>query len=686
MANKVNEREKHAVNPYVRFGEGGGVLAKSRRISLLAKSSILAAAVVLGFASAVRAEEAYDVVVYGSTPAGITAAVQATRMGKRAVVVSPETRIGGLTTGGLGQTDIGNKRAFGGLALQFYQDVAAFYRDPANWRWQKRESFRLREQGVAATAGSMWVFEPSAALKILEGWEKKEKLSIVRGERLDRTPLAGAAAHRVRGVEMEGGRIVALHTESGRVFRGRTFVDATYEGDLMAGAGVSYFVGREDNKVYGETLSGSQPKQGYHRFLRPVDPYVVKGDPKSGLLPHIDPSPLPADGTGDNHVQAYCYRMCLTDVPENRIPFKKPAGYCEQHYELLLRYVEAGGPILQRNQANMPNRKTDTNNHGGFSTDFIGRNYAYPDASYAERDRILAEHLVYQQGLMWTLANHPRIPKKVRDEFSRWGTCKDEFADGFGDGWQKQLYIREARRMVGAYVMTEHECRRTKVAPHPVGMGAYGMDSHHSRRYVDAQGHVQNEGDVEVRCPKGPYGIDYGALVPKRGECANLLVPVCISASHIAFGSIRMEPVFFALGQAAGTAAVLAVDAGCAVQDVDYAKLRARLVSDGQVVELKPARDNKSLAGFCQLPPGVDNAGNWCAAAKGRVAKLTIQVVGPDESPAGGFRLLVQPGGVLVKSSDDAGFAFAYRTLRKRARVGSDGSWKLPCCHLVDYP
>ncbi len=644
-------------------------------------------ALVAGFTAAVPAvEDVFDVVVYGSTPAGITAAVQATRMGKRTVLVSPETRIGGLTTGGLGATDIGNKKAFGGLALQFYKDVATYYRDDANWNWQKRESYPHREQGVAVTTGSMWVFEPSAALKILEGWVKKDRVNVVRGERLDRAPLEGAPAHRVRGVEMKDGRIVALRTESGKTFRGRMFVDATYEGDLMAGAGVSYFVGREDNKVYGETLSGSQPKQGYHRFERNVDPYIVKGDPTSGLLPHIDPSPLPPDGTGDNHVQAYCYRMCLTDVPENRIPFKKPAGYCERHYELLLRYAEAGGPIIRRNQANMPNRKTDTNNNGAFSTDFIGQNYAYPDASYAERDRICAEHLTYQQGLMWTMANHPRIPKVVRDEFSRWGTCRDEFLDGFGDGWQKQLYVREARRMVGAYVMTEHECRRKRIAPRPVGMGAYGMDSHHSRRYVDAKGFVRNEGDVEVGCPQGPYGIDYGAITPKKAECQNLFVPVCLSASHIAFGSIRMEPVFFALGQAAGTAAALSIEAGCAVQDLDYARLRSRLLADGQVIELKPKRECQESKTVCHLPAGVDNAQMWCTAAIGKIKGLTLERHPAALVPAGGFRLMVTRGEALVKASDDAGFAFAYRTLRARAKVGADGSWTLKSCHIVDHP
>ena len=325
------------------------------------------------------------------------------------------------------------------------------------------------------------------------------------------------------------------------------------------------------------------------------------GDPKSGLLPNVEPyDPNEKDGQGDRRMQAYCFRMCLTDVPENRIPFKKPANYDVRNYELLLRNFEstnqqakvefgwanAGLPWIN---SRMPNRKTDTNNRTGFSTDFIGRNWAWPEASYAAREKILKEHLDYQMGLMWTLANHPRIPEKMRKEFSRWGTCRDEFTDGLGDGWQRQLYVREGRRMVGDCVMTEHHCRGKAVASRPIAMAAYTMDSHNVRRHVGADGFVHNEGDVEVSGGK-PYGIEYGAIVPKRGECGNLFVPVCLSASHIAFGSIRMEPVFFALGQAAGTAAAQAIDAGCAVQDLPYAPLARRLLADGQVLSFKASR------------------------------------------------------------------------------------------------
>ena len=550
----------------------------------------------------------FDVVVYGSSPAAISAAVQAKRMGKSAVVVSPETRIGGLTTGGLGQTDIGNKSVFGGIALEFYSDVAKWYADPARWTRQSFKAYKPDGQcsGTKGT-GSMWTFEPSAALAILEGWEKRDALDIRRGEWLDRE----------KGVEKKDGRIVSIKTLSGNVYRGKMFIDATYEGDLMAAAGVPYAVGREANSVYGETISGVQFRMAKAHQLKPgISPYVVEGDPASGLLPGIEPyNPDEKNGDGDKRVQAYCFRMCLTDDPENRIPFARPANYDEREYELLFRNFAKGEEVIPWINSKMPNRKTDTNNKRGFSTDFIGRNWDWPEASYERRAEIFKAHLDYQQGLMWTLANHPRVPEKIRAEVSRWGTCKDEFKDGPGDGWQSQLYVREARRMVGDYVMTEHECRGDRTAPRPVAMGAYTMDSHNVRRAVTADGYVKNEGNIEDRDrysewgpdaakrAKGgrmkPYGIDYGAITPKRGDCENLLVPVCLSASHIAFGSIRMEPVFFALGQAAGTAASIAAAKGLAVQDVPYAELSERLVADGQVVG-----KDASIRISCDYPGG----------------------------------------------------------------------------------
>ncbi|HRQ87260.1 MAG TPA: FAD-dependent oxidoreductase [Bacteroidia bacterium] len=514
-----------------------------------------------------------DLVVYGGTSAGIVAGIQALAMGKSVVVIEPTSREGGLTTGGLGQTDIGNKQVIGGLSREFYRRIARHYADPSAWKWEKREEYK--DSGQTRTAKgeeTMWTFEPSAALKVYRNWIAETGLELVHNERLDRE----------KGVRMEDGRIVSIAMESGRIFAGKMFIDATYEGDLLAAAGVSYTVGREANAQYGETLNGVQTAMArHHQFVDGVDPYVVKGDPSSGLLPFIDPAGPGEEGAGDHRVQAYCFRMCLTDHPDNRIPFAKPEGYVEQWYELLLRNYEAGETRVPWINSSMPNRKTDTNNNFGFSTDFVGQNYSYPDASYAEREAIVARHRLYQQGLVWTLANHPRMPEKVREEVSRWGMSKDEFTEGVG--WQEQLYIREARRMVSDVVMTQNHCQHREPVEQSVGMGAYTMDSHHVQRHVDANGHVRNEGDVQVG-GFPPYPIAYQSIVPKKAECGNLLVPVCLSSTHMAFGSIRMEPVFMVLAQSAATAASLAIDAGVAVQDIDYDALKKRLEADGQIL------------------------------------------------------------------------------------------------------
>ena len=535
----------------------------------------------------------YDIVIYGGTSAGVSAAIQSSRMGKSVVLIEPTNRIGGLTTGGLGQTDIGNKQAIGGISREFYENIKKYYDDPENWKWEKRSDYKdggqtRTEEGEA----TMWTFEPSAALAVYKSMMDKEKIKMVYNERLNRET----------GVKKVAGKIESITMESGKIFKGKVFLDATYEGDLMASAGVSYAVGRESNEEYGETLNGVQANSintsltglvsrnaFNHNFIPGVDPYVVKGDPTSGLLPNVNEKPG-LEGEGDKKIQAYCFRMCLTDHPENRIPFQKPANYDEVNYELLFRNYEArkgpiremysyGNSLLPWINSSMPNRKTDTNNKFGFSTDYIGRNYDYPEASYAEREKIIEDHRNYQMGLMWTLANHPRIPAEVREEASRWGTTKDEFERA--DGWQQQLYVREARRMVSDYVMTQKNCEALTVAEDGIGLAAYGMDSHNVQRYVDANGYVQNEGNVEAHGFK-PYPISYGALVPKKEECQNLIVPVCVSSTHIAFGSIRMEPVFMVLGQSAATAAVLAIDANVSVQEVPYPNLKEQLLKDRQ--------------------------------------------------------------------------------------------------------
>jgi hypothetical protein len=395
-------------------------------------------------------------------------------------------------------------------------------------------------------ADAMWTFEPHVAERIIEEMLAKHSVRVARNERLDRTS----------GVSSEDGWIRSIRMESGEVFSGRMFIDATYEGDLMAAAGVSFTIGRESNAQYGESLNGVQKQENIHnhRFKVPVDPYKTPGDPSSGLLPGVHGDPPGAEGNGDRRIQAYCYRLCMSNVPANRTSFAKPAGYDEARYELLLRNFEAGDPRLPLHLGMMPNGKTDTNNNGAFSTDNIGANYDFPEASYARRAEIAREHESYQKGLMWTLANHRRVSAAVREEMRHWGLAADEFVDN--GNWPRHMYIREARRLVSDYVMTEADCRGTRVPPESIGMGSYNMDSHNVQRYVMADGKVQNEGDVQVS-PGGTYMISYRALVPKEAEAQNLLVPVCLSASHIAYGSIRMEPVFMILGQSAATAAVL---------------------------------------------------------------------------------------------------------------------------------
>lgn len=529
-----------------------------------------------------QANPTYDLVVYGGTSAGVIAAVQAKRMGKTVVIVSPDRHLGGLSSGGLGFTDTGNKAVIGGLSREFYHRVWKRYDDPSAWTWQKREEYGNKGQGTPAIDGAqrtMWIFEPHVAEQVFEDLVREHGILVRRNEWLNRAS----------GVRKSGARIMSITTLSGRSYAGRMFIDATYEGDLMAAAGVDYHVGREAMSAYGEKWAGVQTGVLHHRhhfgvLPAKISPYVRPGDPSSGVLPRISTEPPGEYGQGDKKIQAYCYRYCVTDHPDNRRPFPKPDGYDPAQYELLLRVYEAGWRETFQKFDPIPNRKTDSNNHGPFSTDNIGFNYDYPEASYERRREILREHERYQKGWLYFVANDPRVPADVRQEMNRWGLPKDEFKDN--GGWPHQIYVREARRMIGTFVMTEHELMKRRPTPDSVGMGSYGIDSHNIQRYITPDGSVQNEGDIGVGLP-GPYEIAYGALVPKRGQADNLLVPVCVSSSHIAFGSIRMEPVFMILGHSAATAAVMAIDGGLAVQDVPYSRLRERLLKDGQVLEFR---------------------------------------------------------------------------------------------------
>jgi len=538
--------------------------------------------VLLGLlAPVVRGQQStdYDLVIYGGTAAAVTAAVQARQMNRSVVIVSPDKHLGGLSSGGLGFTDTGNKAVIGGLAREFYHRVWQHYNRPEAWTWEKREAFGNKGQGTPAMDGenrTMWIFEPHVAEEVFEGFIREYRIPVLREEWLDRKS----------GVVKRGARIVSIRTLSGKTFTGRMFIDATYEGDLMAAAGVRYHVGREGKKTYGEEWAGVQTGVLHHRhhfgvLPEKISPYVIPGDPGSGVLARISTAPPGEYGAGDDKVQAYCFRMCLTDHPGNIVPFPKPEGYDAKQYELLLRIFQAGWRETFQKFDRIPNQKTDTNNHGPFSTDNIGMNYDYPEASYERRREIIREHEQYQKGLLWFIANDPRVPEEVRTAFGKWGLARDEFKDN--GNWPHQIYVREARRMIGSYVMTEHELLKRRATPEPVGMGSYGIDSHNIQRYITPEGYVQNEGDIGVST-KGPYQIAYGSLVPKKGEAENLLVPVAVSSSHIAYGSIRMEPVFMILGQSAATAAVLAIEGKTTVQDVPYAKLEERLRKDRQVL------------------------------------------------------------------------------------------------------
>ncbi|WBL44848.1 FAD-dependent oxidoreductase [Algoriphagus halophytocola] len=526
-------------------------------------------------------EEVTDVLIYGGTSAAVTAAIQAKKMGKTVILVSPDLHLGGLSSGGLGWTDTGKKEVIGGLARTFYQTVYDKYQEENAWKWEAKSEFGNKGQGTPAIDGefrTMWIFEPHVAEEVFDEWVAEYGIELYRNEKLDR----------MDGVTVSNWEISSIRTLSGIEFKAKMFIDATYEGDLMAAAGVSYHVGREASSVYGEEWNGIQTGVYHHRHHfqvldTPIDPYVIPGDPSSGLIPKISDESPGIKGEGDHKIQAYCFRTCMSNHPDNRVPFPRPEDYDSTAYELLLRVFDTGWREWFDKFDRIPNRKTDTNNHGPFSSDNIGMNYDYPEASYERREAIVKEHENYQKGLLYFVANDPRVPKEIQEEFQQWGLAKDEFQEN--GNWPHQIYVREARRMLGDYVMTEHELLRKRPTPESIGMGSYTIDSHNIQRYVDEHGHVQNEGDIGVGLP-GPYEIALGSILPKKEEVNNLIVPVAVSASHIAFGSIRMEPVFMILGQSAATVAAMSIDREIAVQDLSYEVLKDQLLQDGQVLTM----------------------------------------------------------------------------------------------------
>lgn len=513
-----------------------------------------------------------DICIYGGTAAGVIAAMQAARLGHRVALLQPGNALGGMTTGGLGWTDYGKQHVIGGLSRQFYRDLGAHYGRPEEW-----------------------YFEPHAAQKVMDGYARNHDIAVRPRQYL-------------QNVELDGQTIVSLRLLGGLQVRAKYFLDCTYEGDLMAQAGVSFHVGREANSVYGETINGVQERP-LHQFSHAVSPYRVPNEPGSGVLPGIVERECAPSGSGDGLIQAYNFRVCMTDDPDLRVDWIKPEGFRDEDFELARRWFNAEKDDYNDQLRPYPNQpsdvlkkfdvltqrtangfyKTDTNNHGAVSSDYIGENYAWPEAGYAQREQIFQAHVTWQQGLYWFLANDASIPPRYREVYARFGLPRDEFSDT--GHWPHQLYVREARRMVSDYVMSEADTQHQRQCDDAVGMGSYAMDSHNCQRFVRTENgvaRVRNEGDVQLQ-PKAEYGISYRSIVPRRGECPNLLVPVCLASSHIAFGSIRMEPVFMVLGQSAVLAAHLALENGAAVQDVKYDELRPLLDDAGQVVEWRAA-------------------------------------------------------------------------------------------------
>jgi hypothetical protein len=513
------------------------------------------------FFALLPAAQKFDVVVYGGTAGGVITAVTAAREGLHVALLEPGRHLGGMVSGGLSWTDVGKRDVIGGFALEFY------------WRCGRHYQMSHFGQEIA------WVHEPHVAEDIFRQMLREAKVTVLMNHRLRERD----------GVVMAGDTVQEIAMENGAAFAARIFVDSTYEGDLMAQAKVSYTWGREGSDQYGESLAGIRGETPKHQFTVNLSPRDAAGK----LLPEIYSEPAGAPGAADRKVQAYNFRMCFSDDPAGQVPFPKPAGYSPARYELLARLLAArtaaeGKPprlatLLKIDP--IENHKADVNNNGAFSTDYLGGSWEYPEADYRTREAIWQAHKNYIAGFLYYLANDAHVPAETRKEMNVWGLCKDEFTDT--ENWPYQLYIREARRMVGDFVMTQKDLQTELTKPDPIGMGSYNSDSHNVERIVTAEGFVRNEGDMQV--PVKPYQIPYRIMLPKRAEARNLLVPVAFSASHVAYSSVRMEPQYMILGQAAGVAAKMAIEGGKAVQDVDSAALTAHLRKQGAVMEYTPS-------------------------------------------------------------------------------------------------
>ncbi len=527
--------------------------------------------------------QAFDVVIYGGTPAGIIAALAVAQKGLTVALLNPEVHLGGMMSGGLGNSDIGNSSAIGGLAREFFERVGTVY-------------------GVKVA----WAFEPHVAEQVFYNWVKENGVKVFPGQHLV-------------AIKCDSGRIRFIETDQGGYFSGREFIDASYEGDLMAKSGVSYTWGRESRAVYGESLAGVQKPSPFHQFKSPLPAY----DDAGNLLQGISSSETAKIGDGDRKIQAYNFRLCLTRNKKNQVPFTKPPGYSPKQYALLLRYLTQDGKNFHINNlmypGPLPNGKTDVNNAGPFSTDFIGGNWDYPEADFKKRQEIKEAHKQYIQGLLYFLANDPNVPQRLHNSMQQWGLARDEFVDN--GNWPYQLYVREARRMIGEYVMTQTDLQDNRTKNDSIGMGSYPADSHHVQRIVTSEGKVLNEGSFSLGVY--PYEIPYRSLLPKASEVNNLIVPVCVSASHVAFGSLRMEPQFMIMGHAAGMAAFLAIRDNVPPGQIKVTELQKLLRADGQILSYREFPVNSPPTGTISINGGA------LKTAAGRVM-LTLSASDPD--------------------------------------------------------
>jgi len=586
---KTSGRSNDGRLDQARLALGGGTnMSASSPFKSMVVASLFAVALAAEFA---RAAEQYDVVVYGGTAGGVIAAVAAAEQDVSVVLLEPGRHVGGMVSGGLGATDFGRKSVIGGMSREFFTRVGRHYNEPI-----------------------AWYFEPHVAEQVFKDWLKEAQVTVLFGERVDSVTRSEPIG--VVNGQPAGPRIQTIRMKSGKVFAAKVFIDCSYEGDLMARAGISYTVGREGMDQYGESLAGRRERCEYHQFKAKVSPYDENGN----LLPCVyggDPGEV---GQADKKVQAYNFRICLSNRKENQVPFPKPANYDPKRYELLKRYLAAEPELQLKNIMNikmMPNGKTDVNNNGAFSTDHIGGSWEYPEADYERRQEIWDDHVSYVQGFFYFLANDPSVPRHIQDELNQWGLAKDEFVDT--GHWPHQLYIREARRMIGEYVMRQADLQTDRTKPDSIGMGSYNSDSHHVQRIPTPDGGVINEGDMQV--PVKPYEIPYRILVPKREQCSNLLVPVCFSASHVAYSSLRMEPQYMIMGQAAGLAAVYAVRNEEPVADVDVPWLQDMLRETGAVLNLSqaipddPAAAKKTWPGIVVDNHAAETVGDWALSS-----------------------------------------------------------------------